>query len=446
VSLPLVVIVGAPNVGKSTLFNRIVGRRRAIVTNEPGVTRDRLYGEVRDAPMAFALVDTGGLTPGVGAPFAKGIAEQAEAALSAANAILLVIDARAGATTVDRDLATMLRRRGTPILLVANKIDTEGHLELTHDLHELGLGDPWPVSAEHGRGIEELLQSLADSMEGFEAVEADAPSAATRVTQVAIVGRPNVGKSSLLNRLLGEERVLVSEIPGTTRDAIDTLLEFGERRYRLIDTAGIRRRGKVQLRVEHYSVARARQNIERCDVALLVIDASEGLAAQDAHVAGYIDDAYKPMVVVVNKWDLVDDREAQAKHWEDTVRRRLKFAKQAPMLLVSALTGQRVVKILDYVDRLYAAAGIRVSTPELNRWLQQAAGPFLAPPARGRAARFYYITQKGTHPPHFVLFCNDPGRVHFSRKRQLENSLRRRFGFEGAPVRLELRARRERGR
>jgi GTP-binding protein len=442
VSIPLVVIVGAPNVGKSTLFNRIIGRRRAIVTDEPGVTRDRLYGEVEDVPVPFALVDTGGLTAGRAAPFAKGIADQAEIALSGASAILFVIDARAGATSVDRDLATMLRRRGLPLLLVANKIDAEAHATLTHDLHDLGLGEPLAVSAEHGRGIEELLEALLPSLEHESAAEDKAPSPGSRPTQVAIVGRPNVGKSSLLNRLLGEERVLVSEIPGTTRDAVDTLLEIGERRYGLIDTAGLRRRGKVQLRVEHYSVARARKNIKRCDVALLVLDASTGLAAQDAHVAGYVHDAYKPMVVVVNKWDLLDEREEQAKQWTDTVRRRLRFVKEAPLLLVSALTGQRVVKILDHVDRLYAAAGIRISTPELNRWLQEVAGPYLAPPSRGRVVRFFYVTQKGVHPPHFVLFCNDPRRVHFSRQRQLENSLRQRFGFAGVPLRLDLRARR----
>jgi GTP-binding protein len=442
VSIPLVVIVGAPNVGKSTLFNRIIRRRHAIVTDEPGVTRDRLYGEVSDVPVPFALVDTGGLTPGHAAPFAKGIAEQVEVALSGASAILFVIDARAGATSVDRDLATMLRRRGLPLLLVANKIDTDALVSLTHDLHDLGLGEPLPVSAEHDRGIVELLEALMPSLEPCSASEVDVPSFGSRATQVAIVGRPNVGKSSLLNRLLGEERVLVSEIPGTTRDAVDTLLEVGERRYGMIDTAGIRRRGKVQLRVEHVSVARAKKNIARCDIALLVLDASTGLTAQDAHVAGYVHDEYKPMVVVVNKWDLADEREEQAKLWEDTVQRRLSFAREAPLLLVSALTGQRVVKILDLVDRLYAAAGNRVSTPELNRWLQEVAGPYLAPPTRGRAARFFYMTQKGVRPPHFVLFCNEPRRVHFSRRRQLENSLRRRFGFDGVPLRLDLRARR----
>jgi GTP-binding protein len=257
------------------------------------------------------------------------------------------------------------------------------------------------------------------------------------------VGRPNVGKSSLLNRLVGEERVLVSDVPGTTRDAVDTLLTLDDRRYRLIDTAGIRRRGRVQRRAERFSVARARSNIERCDVAVLVLDAAAGFAAQDAHIAGYIQKSFKPLVVAVNKWDLIERREEEAKRWMERVSERLRFVKRAPMVLISAKTGQRVVRVLDEVDRLYADGGRTVGTADLNRWLQQTAGPQLHAPSRGRSLRLYYATQTGVHPPSFLLFCNDARLVHFSFKRHLENSLRERFVFGGSPIRLTFRNRRE---
>jgi GTP-binding protein len=434
-------------VGKSTLFNRLVGRRRAIVTDEPGVTRDRLYGEVRDVARPFRLVDTGGLLPGADdVPFASEIAHQAEAALGEAAVVLFVVDARAGASGVDRDLASRLRRCGTPLLLVANKIDEAEHEAWLADLHDLGAGEPFPVSAEHGRGVTELLERIDDLLDESLRPSADADLAEPAV-RVAIVGRPNVGKSSLLNQLVGEDRVVVSEIPGTTRDAIDTQLELGGRRYHLIDTAWIRRRGRVRLRVERFSVARARGNIERCDVAVLVLDASADFAAQDAHIAGYIHDALKPMVVAINKWDLVAQREDAAKRWNELIRSRLKFAKQVPRLLVSAKSGQRVARILDQVDELYATAGISVPTVVLNRWLRDVAGPDAPASPRGDSLRLYYATQTGVRPPSFALFCNDPGKVHFSFRRRLESSLRTRFGYAGVPLRLEFRARREaRGR
>jgi len=442
VSQPLVAIVGAPNVGKSTLFNRLVGRRTAIVTDEPGMTRDRLYGEVRRGERPFRLVDTGGLTPSTAAPFAREIARQAEAAMSESALILFVVDARAGITAVEREVADGLRRKAVPILLVANKIDSPKVEQLVHDLFELGLGDPVPVSAEHGLGVEELLARIAERI-GPGPAEGAEPGAEGDARRVAIVGRPNVGKSSLLNRLVGEERVLVSEIPGTTRDSIDTLLVRGERSYLLIDTAGIRRRGRVQRPAERFSVARARGNIERCDVAVLVLDATESFAAQDAHVAGYIHDAHKPMVVAVNKWDLVEGREDQAKRWLDTVRRRIKFARQAPLLLISAKTGQRVSRILELVDGLWEAANRTIATPELNRWLQEVAAPAMQAPVRGGSLRLFYVTQTGVRPPSFLVFCNDTRLVHFSFRRRLENSLRDRFDMGGAPVRFAFRSRRE---
>jgi GTP-binding protein len=441
VELPLIAIVGAPNVGKSTLFNRLVGRRRAIVTDEPGVTRDRLYGEVRRDGLRFRLVDTGGLTPRTAAPFAQEIAEQAEAALEEALGMLFVVDARAGATAVDLELAQMLRRRSIPVMLVANKADGERIDIAAQELCELGLGDPVPVSAEHGRGIDTLLARVAEWIDR-DTAPSPSPESGDAPLRVAIVGRPNVGKSSLLNRLVGEERAVVSDVPGTTRDAVDTLLEIAERRYCLIDTAGIRRRGKPRHVAERFSVIRARQNIERCDVVVLVLDASQELAAQDAHIAGYVLDAYKPMVVAVNKWDLIEEREAAAKEWLERVRHRLKFAKQVPLLLLSAKTGQRVTRLLDIVDEVRAAAGLRVSTVDLNRWLEEARGRDGSTAAQGQGFRLFYATQTGVHPPSFLMFCNDPRRAHFSVRRHLENSLRDHFGFGPAPIRLEFRRRR----
>jgi GTP-binding protein len=436
---PLVAIVGAPNVGKSTLFNRIVGRRHAIVTDQPGVTRDRLYADVHRDSLHLRLVDTGGLTPNTAAPFAEEITEQAAAAIAEADVLVFVVDGRSGATALDHDVATMLRKSNLPLVLVANKIDDDSHEALIHELHDLGLGPPLAISAEHGRGMEDLYDLLASHIEDIPNHEEERSGGGP--LRVSIVGRPNVGKSSLLNRLVGEQRVMVSDIPGTTRDAIDTMLTIGERRYLLIDTAGIRRPGRVRERVERFSVARAKANIERCDVAVLVLDADDGIAAQDAHIAGYVHDAYKPLVVAVNKWDLIEGRETQAKKWEEDVRDRLRFAKQTPMLLISALTGQRATKVLDRVDEVYASSGIRIGTAELNRWLENAAANQRR--AGKRAFRVYYATQTGVHPPRFVIFCNDPKKAHFSVRRYLENSLRETFDFGAAPIRLRFRPRRE---
>ena len=443
-SLPLVAIVGKPNIGKSTLFNRLVGSRRAIVTDEPGVTRDRIYGEVHDVVHPFRVVDTGGLTPRTAAPFAREIETQAEAALAEAECVLFVVDARDGLTAVDREVAAFLRRRSVPIVVVANKVDSEAQEPLLLELHELGLGTPIGLSAEHGRGMPDLIDAIEEIL-GRRVPQEGSPDAAVerdRPVRVAIVGRPNAGKSSLLNRLLGEERALVSDIPGTTRDAVDTVLELGEHRFVLVDTAGIRRRGKVELSAEASAVLMARRSIERADVVVLVIDAARGFAAQDAHIAGYAIDAFRPVIVAVNKWDLVEDREAAAKAWSDELRRRLRFARETPVVLVSAKSGQRVAKILDQVTAAHAAACIRVPTPELNRWLGEESRREQGAPVRGSSIRLYYATQTGVNPPSFVLFCNRPAQVHFSLRRRFANSLRRRFGFGPAPIRLEFRSRR----
>jgi GTP-binding protein len=445
-SFPLVAIVGAPNVGKSTLFNRLVGRRHAIVTDEPGVTRDRLVREVRGEGRAtFRLVDTGGLTPRTEAPFAREIEQQAERALDEAALVLFVVDARAGATALDRDIADMLRRRGCAPLLIANKIDGPGVEPLVHDLYDLGVGAALAISAEHGLGIDELLDAIEERLAASgagAAEEEERPDA--REIRVAIVGRPNVGKSSILNRLVGEERMLVSDVAGTTRDAVDTRLELEGRRFLLVDTAGLRRRGKARHAAEVFSIDRARKSIQRADVAILVLDGAAGFAAQDAHIAGYVQDAWKPLVVAVNKWDLLEEREQAAKDWQERVRYHLRFAKQAPVALVSAKSGQRVTKLLDLVEAAWEAAGRTVPTPTLNRWLERVSTAERGAPAAGRSIRLLYATQTGIRPPSFVLFCSDPRRVHFSLRRFLENSLRREFDFGPSPIRLQFRGRRER--
>ena len=439
--LPLVAIVGAPNVGKSTLFNRLVKKRSALVTDQPGLTRDRLYGVVNEGPRPFRIVDTGGLRWD-DVPFGREILLQAEAALVEAQLVLLVVNGRTGATALDVDVATFLRRRGAKVILVANKVDGPGQEDAVHELHALGLGTPVGVSAEHARGIEDLLAAVEARLPGL-ADEAE-EEAQEEPIKVALVGRPNVGKSSLLNRLVGEQRMMVSDVPGTTRDAVDTLLTAGLRRYLLVDTAGIRRQGRVHETAESLSALRARQSIERADVVVLVLDGSEPIAAQDTHIAGYAVEASRPIVVAINKWDLVEDKEIKAKHWEAEMRERLRFVKEVPFVLVSAKSGQRVVKILDAVDEQFADASKRVATPALNTWLQEEADKERRAPAKGGSVRLFYATQTGVRPPRFVVFCNEARRLHFSLRRHLENSLRERFGFGAAPLRLTFRSRRER--
>ncbi len=440
----LVAIVGAPNVGKSTLFNRLVGRRPAIVTAIAGTTRDRIYGSVHEGTHSFRLVDTGGLARDDASPMSRGIERQVEAALKEAAVILFVVDARAGRTALDDEIAEWLRRRSLPIVVAANKVDVPSVEALASDFYSFGFGEPIPISAAHGAGVDRILEEIDSRLAATPAPpevaeEDDAPPP----LRVAIVGRPNVGKSSILNRLLGEERQIVSEVPGTTRDAVDTLLTREGRRYLLVDTAGIRRGGRVVEQIESLAVLHARTRIRGCDVVVLVLDGSEGIVAQDTHIAGYAHDSLRPVIVVVNKWDLVEGREENAKEWQLSIHERFRFAKEAPILLVSAKSGQRVIKILDLVDKVYAAGSIRVPTPELNRWLQEASARERSGPAGGRSIRMFYAAQTGVHPPRFVLFCNHPERVHFSIRRRIENDLRERFGFGPAPLRLQFRGRRD---
>ncbi len=423
------------------MFNRLVERRAALVTDMPGLTRDRIYGEVRKAKRPFRLVDTGGLRWD-DVPFGREILMQAEAALSEAALVLFVLDGRSGPTALDEDVAAFLRRKGAKTLLVANKVDTGEQEDAIHALHALGLGDPIGVSAEHARNLGDLLDAIDERLP--DPVAADGDDAPAEPIKVALIGRPNVGKSSLLNRLVGEERMVVSDLPGTTRDAVDTLLALGERRYLLVDTAGLKKRGRQSAGAEALSAMRARQAIERADVVVLVLDGSQPIAAQDAHIAGYATESARPIVVAVNKWDLVESRESKAKEWERSLRERLRFVKGVPFVFVSAQSGQRVVKILDRVDEVFADSGKRVPTPALNDWLQEESAKERSAPAKGGTVRLFYATQTGVRPPRFVVFCNEARKLHFSLRRHLENSLRDRFGFGAAPIRMTFRSRRER--
>jgi GTPase len=441
-SRAVVAIVGAPNVGKSTLFNRLVGRRQAIVGDAPGVTRDRLYAEVPDVPTPFRLVDTGGLMPDGEGAYAAEIERQVRIAIAEAACLVFVVDAVAGPTAVDRDVATILRKSGRSVVLAANKIDTPKAEPLIHALHELGLGDPVGVSAEHGRGIDDLLDRVEAEL-GSASPPDPRGEAGPEEIRLALVGRPNVGKSSILNRLAGEERAVVSEVPGTTRDAIDTLVEVADQRFRVIDTAGMRPKFRSGPAVERVAVDHAARSIERAHVVFLVLDGTLPISTQDAHIAGLVLESRRPLVVAVNKWDLVEEREDAVRRIEDEIHDRLAFARGVPLVFLSARTGQRVPRLLELAARLYAAAGRRVPTPELNRWLRDACGPDLAVSGRGEL-RVYYVTQIGTHPPRFVVFCNDPRKASAPFRRHLETSLRERFELEEVPVRLVFRGRRDR--
>jgi len=428
--LPSVVIVGRPNVGKSTLFNAITGRRRAIVGDEPGITRDRLHGEALYAGRRFQVVDTGGLLPSESADLPAQILKQARVALERAAHIIFLIDGRSEITAADRDLAQLLRRLGKPVSLAVNKIDVPAREELVHDFYSLSIPDVFPVSAEHHLGLDELLEHVTA---GFPLSQPPPPAPAIRV---AIIGRPNVGKSTLLNALVGQERAIVSPTPGTTRDAVDETVVRDGVPYVFVDTAGIRRKGKTRLMAEKLSVMMARRHIRLADVALLVLDAAEGVVGLDAAIAGYAHQQGRALICCVNKWDLRSGRDRPA--FERLLRGELKFLDYAPVAFVSALTGAGVPRLFELVREAYRAASQRIPTGELNRLLAEL--KVQAEP------RILYLTQASVRPPTFVVFTDRPEPLHFSRERYLVNRIRERFGFQGAPIVIKTRVRRSRAR
>ncbi|HEU0168424.1 MAG TPA: ribosome biogenesis GTPase Der [Chloroflexota bacterium] len=432
---PIVAIVGRPNVGKSTLFNRLIGARQAIVEDIPGTTRDRIYGDADWAGRVFSVVDTGGIATDDEDVFTALIEEQAQQAVEDADVIVFMVDARAGVSQADADVAERLRRAEKPVILVANKADTEEQLHASVDFYELGLGEPLAVSASHGLGIGDLLDAVVGRL------PAELQEDEQDVFKVAIVGRPNVGKSSLLNALLGEERSIVSEVPGTTRDAIDTPIEYEGEQLVLIDTAGIRRRGRVEQGIEKYSVIRSLRAIDRCDAACLVVDAGEMLTAQDVHIAGYVRDASKGLLLVVNKWDLIPKTETTITEYQDEIKRQLNFADWAPSVFISAKTGQRVERVLRAVLKIKEERAKKVSTSELNHIVAEATRRHHPPGDKGRQLKLFYATQAGINPPTFLFFVNDPKLSHWSYMRYLENQLRERLGFEGTAIKLALKAR-----
>ena len=438
----MVAIVGRPNVGKSTLFNRLIGQRRAIVGDEPGITRDRIYGEVEWAGAKFSLVDTGGIVPDDDAVIPANIFKQAGKAIQESQLLIWVVDARRGVTQLDEELASLLRETGKPVFVAANKIDSSSLESESTEFYQFGFEDVYAVSAEQGIGIGELLDGTVALLKSEPAIDADEKE--PRELNLAIVGRPNVGKSSLLNQLLGEDRVIVSPVAGTTRDAIDTVLETPERRFRLIDTAGIRRKGKTDEVAEKLSVIMARKSLERADVAIVVIDAVEGVTALDANIAGYAVDAGCSIIIAVNKWDALAEKETNtAVEFERSLRDKMKFLEWAPVITISALTGQRVERILPLVVRADEARNRRISTSQLNdffeRAIAQPRGGTAPTPGRSGFSRLkvQYLTQVRVRPPTFVVFTSGgkPG-LHFSYERYLLNRLREEFDFFATPLRI----------
>jgi GTP-binding protein len=433
---PIVAIVGKPNTGKSTLLNRIAGKRLAITEDEPGTTRDRNLADVSWGNTEFTLVDTGGLEIKPSSTIAKGVKAQIETAIQEADVIINLVDAKDGVTPADEEVADQLRKANKPVILAANKADNERLETAALEFYELGLGEPLAISAHHGRNVAELLDKIITLLPAREKVEP-----APETIKVAIAGRPNVGKSMLLNALTGDERAIVDEIPGTTRDAVDMRFDFNGQSVLLIDTAGIRRRGKIKGGVEKYSVLRSTRAIDRADIVLLVLDASEISTAQDAHIAGYIHEATKGMIIIVNKWDLIENKDNA--RWDRLIKSEFKFAQYAPILYTSAKTGQGVDKIMPEVDRVYRERQKRPATAAVNNVIQQAVASHNRPRNRNQQLKIFYATQAEINPPTFVLFTNNATLINFSYKRYLENQLRQAFGFNGTPLRLVFKTRGE---
>lgn len=434
---PLVAIVGRPNVGKSTFFNQMAGRRIAIVEDTPGVTRDRVYADCEWQRHKFTLIDTGGIDPNSEDPLLQQMRRQAEIAIETCDAILFFVDGKQGMTADDETVADMLRRSGKPVLLVVNKIDNVRMMDEIYDFYQLGIGDPIGISSVNLLNLGDMLEELCKLLPDPDAEEEEKDT-----IQIAVVGKPNVGKSSLVNRLLGEDRVMVSDIAGTTRDAIDTRFEDNGDAFVLIDTAGIRRKRAIAYQsLERFSVVRALAAIDRCDVALLLIDATQGVTEQDSKIAGYVDEKGKAAVIVVNKWDAMEKQTGTLEKYVKEIREQLKFMDYAPIVFISALTGQRTDRILNMVRSVYQQASRRITTGVLNDILGDAQAALQPPATSGRRLKIYYATQQDVRPPTFVMFVNDMTLMHFSYERFLENHFRKAFGFEGTPIRFVLRER-----
>ena len=432
---PLIAIVGRPNVGKSMLFNKLVGQRLSIVEDTPGVTRDRLYAEAEWLGRKFDLVDTGGIEPGTDSEILAFMRQQAEIAIQNATVIIFLCDIKTGLTASDQEVANMLLRSGKPVVLAVNKMDQVGHTNPDiYEFYNLGLGDPIAVSAVHGHGTGDLLDECFRYFppEDEEEEEDD-------VIKVAVIGKPNVGKSSLVNRILGEERVIVSDMAGTTRDAVDSYFENKKGKYLLIDTAGMRKKSKVDDPIEKFSVLRATMAIERADVCLIMIDANEGVTEQDTKVAGLAHEAGKACIIVVNKWDAIEKDGKTMDKMRQEVMRDLSYMTYAPIVFISALTGQRVDRLFDLITYVNNQAAMRITTGMLNSVLADATARVQPPTDKGRRLKIYYMTQIGVKPPHFVCFCNDAKLFHFSYQRYLENQIRATFGLEGTPIKLTIR-------
>ncbi len=434
--------MGRPNVGKSTLFNRIIGRNLAIVEDMPGVTRDRNYAEAVWEGKHFLLVDTGGFEPETMDPMYSKMREQTSLAIEEADIIIFLMDGRQGLLPADIEVSHRLRASGKPVLYAVNKVDGAKHEELIPDFYRLGIDTLVPLSAQHGPGFSELMDELWRMLPEM-TPEGIGKKDEAAVPRIAILGRPNVGKSSFVNSLTGADRMIVSPAAGTTRDAVDSLYQYYGRSYVLIDTAGIRSRGRISQGVERYSVMRAIKSLSRADVALVLIDASEGITEQDERIAGLVHEEGKGLIIILNKWDLVQDKEEAYKAFMAEIQERLKFASYAPVLTISAITRQRITKVFDMVDSVVKESEKRVPTAELNRVFEQLTAAHEPPLYRGRRVKYYYITQVGSRPPTFIAFVNYPDGVHFSYLRYIENNLRKNFGFAGTPVRIFVKKRRE---
>lgn len=438
-SKPVVAIVGRPNVGKSTLFNALAGERISIVQDTPGVTRDRIYAEVSWLDHNFTMIDTGGIEPDSNDIILSQMREQAEIAIATADVIMFIVDVRQGLQDSDSKVADMLRRSGKPVVLVVNKVDSfEKYMADVYEFYNLGIGDPFPVSAASMLGLGDMLDEVVKYFPEYKKddEEDDRP-------KIAIIGKPNVGKSSLINKLAQEDRVIVSDIAGTTRDAIDTDIKYNGKEYVFIDTAGLRRKNKIKEEIERYSIIRAVTAVERADVCIIVIDATEGVTEQDAKIAGIAHERGKGMIIAVNKWDAIEKNDKTIYRFQEKIRNTLSFMPYAEIIFISALTGQRLPKLFETIDAVIENHALRVATGVLNEIMAEAVALQQPPTDKGKRLRLYYITQVSVKPPTFVIFVNDKGLMHFSYTRYIENKIREAFGFRGTPLKFIIRERKE---